>query len=176
MTKDEIIIVMLEKGIITEIAGDYHLTEKYKELLSEGSQRVIMPVIKKEKRALDYEKLLNPQTNGQDWPLDILEAKGRDRAVALVVACEVPAMAHGYRLKGLDKDAVNIIGNIIDDPNIDPRTFIEAVKLYYKYIERPKAFKNLVKEGEILNLYNEHIEGTLKANLVQSGNDDYQWQ
>lgn len=173
MTKDEIVDLLCDKGIVSEIAGSYHLTEKYKELLAYEGKRLVSPAVPKTPTELNYEELLNSKTNGQDWPIEIMEATGRTRAAALMNYCEVPSMSKtGYRLKGLSNEAVNIIGNIIDSPDIFPNTMLEAITLYYKYTELPKSFKNFVVEGDILDVYNDHIKGELKGTLVGSNNTD----
>jgi hypothetical protein len=173
MSKDEIIDDLIDKGIVAVIGDNYLITEKYKELLA-GTTKVIMPEIKKAK--LSYDELLNTKTNGNDWPVEILESQGRARGVALMDLCEIPTIASkGYRLRGLDKDAINIIGNIISSLEINPPTFIEAITMYYKHTEMPKSFKNLLIEGDVLDIYNEHIEGTLAPSLDISPNDTREW-
>lgn len=164
MTKDEIIEELCAKGIIADISGNYLITEKYKELLVIEEKNILIqaPNIQK----IDHDSILDVKTNGRDWPVEVLETKGRERAAALMDLCNIPMSAKkGYRLRGLTKEAVNIVGNIVDTIDIDPATFIDAIKLYYQYTDMPKAFKNLLLEGDILNLYEEHIEGKLIISL-----------
>ena len=177
MTKDEIIDSLCKKGIIAEIAGEYHITEKYKQLLVNEGKRVVSPTVPKTSTELNYEELLNTRTNGQDWPVEILESKGRSRTVALMDYCKIPSVSEKgkYRLKGVNEEAVNIIGNIIDSPDIDPNTMIEAITLYYQYTEMPKSFKKFVLEGDILDVYNEHIEGILKPGLIDNQDNERTW-
>ena len=164
MTKDEIIDDLCGKGIIAEIAGQFFITEKYKELLTLSEAQI--PLDMSHTSKLDHDEILNTKSNGTDWPIEVLESKGRERAAALMNSCEIPMSAgKGYRLRGLTKEAVNIIGNIVDNKDIDPNTFIDAIKMYYKYTDMPKAFKNLLLEGDVLNLYEEHIAGTLLGSL-----------
>ena len=87
--------------------------------------------------------------------------------------CNIPAVSEkgGYRLRGLSDQAVNIIGNIIDSTDISPATMIEAVSLYYKYTDHPKGVKNFVIEGDILDVYQEHITGELIHNLAGDKED-----
>ena len=176
MNKDEIINELSDKGIITKIGQEYIITEKYKELLS-GITKIVVPTIPQTPTKLRFSDLLNPDTNGSDWPSQIIEAKGRERAVALMDCCEIPATAgSGYRLRGLNKEAINILGNIIESSDIQPSTMIESIKLYYKYTDMPKGFKNYLIEGDILEVYNEHIEGKLLPDLKDTNpNDQKRW-
>jgi hypothetical protein len=177
MTADEILLELENKGIIVLISGEYLLTERYKELLLPSSPKLELPTPLK--KVNNYDALLNSSTNGSDWPMTILESKGRARAVAFMNACEIPVVAasKGYRLRGVDLETINILGNIIEDKNIDPNTFIDAVRLYYKYTECPKGIKNLVGDGDILDIYNEHIEGGLVKSLnVGPQENKWEWQ
>ena len=172
MTKDEIIKKLESKGIITIIAGEYILTEKYLELLAPSSIQLTPIDISKYKMGIDkYDELLNPETNGTDWPTNILETTGRTRAAALLDVCEVPfsSPCGEYRLRGLNLESINIIGNIVSSKEIDGATFVDAVKLYYKHTKKPKGFKNFIIDGDALDVYNEHIKGTLKSGLQGSG-------
>lgn len=168
MNKDEILDVLCDKGIITLIGAEYLLTEKYKELLTSPTLIDAPPL---EERRLDQDAILNGKTNGTDWPIEVIEATGRSRATAIMDICEIPTMASkGYRLRGLTNEAVNILGNIVATKDIDPSTFLDAIRIYYKYTEMPKSFKNFLLEGDVLEVYKEHIEGSLKQSLVSGPN------
>ena len=177
MTKDEIIDDLLKKGIVDKIGEAYFITEKYKELLSNTKLVVEIPEHQL-KPVKNYDHLLNATTNGKDWPIEILEAKGRNRAAALMNACEVPAVSPdgSYRLRGVSLEAVNVIGNIIESDHIDGATFIASTKLYYKRMEKPKGFKNFVLEGDALEVYNDFITGDLQKSLSTKPTDNQAWQ
>lgn len=167
MTKDEIIEVLCNKGIITLIGSEYLLTEKYKELLTSPNLVLEKPLV--ETKKLDSDSILDGRTNGSDWPIEIIESSGRTRATIIMDLCEVPNMAKkGYRLRGMTNEAINILGNIIAS-EVDPSTFLDAIRIYYKYTEMPKSFKNFLLEGDVVDIYQEHIEGTLKSSLVNNG-------
>lgn len=171
MNDKEILKELESLGIIANIAGEYFITEKYKELLAPRVVSDLPPV----KRKLNYDAILNSSTSGDEWPDGIGETVGRARAVLLMDACGVPALApKGYRLRGLDKEVVNIIGNIVKDPNIHPPTFITAIKLYYKHTDMPKGFKNLVGDGDVLDIYNEHIAGDFVKNITPKDTNNQQ--
>jgi hypothetical protein len=175
MTKDEILEDLLSKNIIIEIAGDYLITEKYKELLAKPLELEPQVV---EKQPLNYDSILNAKTNGSDWPVEILETAGRVRLTALMDLCDIPSTApKGYRLRGLNREAINILGNIIDTKTIDASTMIDAITLYYKYMECPKAFKTLAVDGDILDIYQEHIAGTFRASLnISPSENSNEWR
>ncbi|KKM22045.1 hypothetical protein LCGC14_1629360 [marine sediment metagenome] len=175
MTKDEILEQLESIGIIMHIENEYLLTEKYKEIMRNASTPVIRIPTKKDP-VLDYEELLNPETSGSDWVTEILDTAGRTRADALMNACKIPVKADkGYRLRGLDKQAINIIGNIVESNDISPLIFVEAIQLYYKYTEMPKGFKNLLLDGDALDIYNEHLEGKLLPGLKPKDNTTQKW-
>lgn len=176
MTKDEILIDLEHKGIILVIENNYMMTEKYKELLEVSIAKEPPKSIEVD---LDYDALLNTKTAGKNWPVEVIEGDGRTRYRAIMNVCEIPITApKGYRLRGSTKEAINIISNIVADPLVCPMTFMEAIKLYYAYTEMPKGFKSLVETGEVLDLYEEHIKGTLKPSLIAESSDknNQTWQ
>jgi hypothetical protein len=177
MTDAEILEKLRKLGIVDCIGGDWMITEKYKELLQKSFVQldpVALPT-----RDLNYKTLLNTSTNGSEWPFEIKDSTGFTRATAFCDLCNIPRFApKGYPLRGMTKESINILGNFIDDSDICPSTFIEAVTLYYKYSEMPKGIKNLFLEGTVLEIYKEHIEGDLKKSLTgehnQAGNSTWQ--
>ena len=163
VSKDEIIKQLIEVGIITCIDNQYILTEKYKDLLSiDASIKLSAPRVEV-KSTIDRNELLNPKTSGNEWPVEIAETTGRNRASAFMDICEIPATgpesAGSYRIRGLDNDAVNIIGNIVNNRNISPLDMIESIKQYYTNTLHPKAFKNYLKDGDVADVYEEFIAG-----------------
>lgn len=174
MSKDEILDELKLKGIIIEIAGSYMLTEKYKELLLPTSTPLVLPA--PIQKIDDYDSLLNQKTNGGDWPIEILESTGRERAAALMNACEVPNTppCGSYRLRGLNNESVNVIGNLISSKTIDGATFIAASILYYKNMQKPKSFKNYILDGDALDVYNDHVTGELEKSFKKVTDGDNQ--
>lgn len=177
MSKDEIIEDLISKGIVIEIAGSFMVTEKYKQLLLPSSTPLVLPA--PIQKIDDYDSLLNQKTNGGDWPIEILESTGRERAAALMNACEVPNTppCGSYRLRGLNNEAVNVIGNIISSKTVEGATFIAATILYYKNMEKPKGFKNYILEGDALDVYNDHVTGDLEKSFKKSTDGEaQQWK
>jgi hypothetical protein len=180
MNKDEILVDMISKGIVVSIGDSYILTEKYKELLLlEQSQKITLSTdISHTPKALNYDKLLNVGTSGNDWPESIRDVTGRSRCTAIMDMCQIPSMVHSatgpYRVRGITADAVNVISNIVDDVDIVPGVFISAIQVYYKNMERPKSFKNLVLSGEVLDIYQEHLSGTFLKSFQNPQQDSTQ--
>lgn len=176
MTKDEIINVLLNKSIINEIDGTYFLTEKYKEV--QNSSVNLTAVSSSPVKITNYDELLDASTNGNNWPVEILESVGRTRAVAFMDACKIPTISKkGYMLRGVDKQALNVLGNIVENRSIHPNTLIDAVKHYYTYVECPKGIKNFLVDGDILDVYNLHIEGKLISTLKNTNiENEGTWQ
>jgi len=176
MTKDEIIEELESRNIILNINDEYFLTEKYKELLSVESPITTIDAPPKD---LNIDILMDTNSNGENWPIQIEGSKGFDRATNFCDLCEIPRFAaKGYPLRGMNKDTINILGNIISDPSICSSTFIDSVKTYYKYSEMPKGIKNLILEGTIFEVYKEHIAGKLIGSLTgtSGGKDTKIWQ
>jgi len=179
MTQDEIIIKLKSLGIIAEIGDEYFLTEKYKEVFS----TVKLEPIKPSKLELDYDTLLNGKQGGSNWPVEILESKGRSRYNLFLDACDIPvncttSAGSTYRLRSSSKEAINILSNIIEDINICPNTLMQSVRLYYKHMGFPVSFKNYVIDGLILDIYSEHLDGTLTRSLTSGSEskDNQIWQ
>lgn len=162
MTKNEIIDLLIDKAIVVFIGEDYFLTEKYKEILL-NPEPVTEKVEVPKAPELDINALHDSSTAGVGWPSQILDQKGMQRASALMDACEIPAMAPNgaYRLRGLDKDAINIVSNFVDNEEISPTDFINAIKDYYACTELPKGFKKLLIEGDAYSIYVEYMHGDM---------------
>lgn len=165
ITKDEIIKQLVGLNIIFSVGDMYMLTERYKELLELENKPKIVPVeAVAAPVVVDRDKLLDATTNGSDWPVELLESKGRARAGVLMDLCEVPILAaKGYRLRGLNLEAINIIGNIMDSKEVDPNSMIESIKNYYEG-DMPKSFKNYLLDGDFYDVYLEYISGDYDAN------------
>jgi hypothetical protein len=175
MAADEILEHVESLGIIIKIGNSYMITEKYKELLTGSSAIKLEPV--KGDNQLNLAKLMDTATNGTEWPIQITGAQGHERATNFCDLCEVPRFAaKGYPLRGFDKDAINILGNIIVDVAIESSKFIESIKIYYKHSSMPKALKNLLKEGDVFEIYKAHLEGSLLKSVSgdDGGNKDNQ--
>lgn len=164
--KDEIIKELVAIDILFEVNGLYILTEKWKELLKNSS--TVIETIPEAEKKLDRDVLLDSSTNGTDWSSELLDSKGRTRAGLLMDLCEIPVKAEkGYRLRGLDNESVNIIGNIIESDHIIPATFIASVKKYYETEEMPKSFKNFLTQGTVIEVYEEYISGGYNPNSIE---------
>lgn len=163
MTKDEIFQVLLDKSIVVLIGDQYFLTEKYKEVLDNPVIIKKPEVIEEVKPAIDINALHDTSTAGFGWPSQIIDQTGVARASALMDACEIPSMAPNgaYRLRGLDKDAINLVSNFVDNDEISPTDFIQAIKNYYQNTELPKGFKKLLLEGDAYSIYVEYMQGDI---------------
>ena len=160
--KDEIVEDMLELGIIIELSGSYMLTEKYKELTA---AKVVIPQPKK----VDVNKdiILKVGDNVSEWSEDIIRSEGRARAESFMNACNIPAKApSGYRLRSLPVDCLRIIDNIVTDKDVSPGDMLASISSYYNGENKyPKAFKNLLLDGEVVDIYNEWISGDFNPNI-----------
>jgi len=179
MTKDEILKKLESLGLITVINSMYFITEKYKELLSKAATIPLKSEIPVNKQLLDYDEILNTDGSATSWPSDIEHTTGRTRAEAFMNAANIPEMGgiapRVYRLRGLPKECLTIIDNIINNKDVSPISMIKAIEIYYKYTEMPKSFKNLLLEGEVINLYHEYIKGTLIKNIKPKDNTSQKW-
>lgn len=157
MTKDEILVLLEDKGIILTIGEEFYLTEKYKDVLVDPK------LIDKTVKAIKTLEVVNEDVITA-YDESISKQKGRLRAAALMSFCKVPTWKEGpsgerYRVKSLDKDSITIINNVVENPDeFDPTAVIQVIKDYYSKTSTPRAFKNFVKD-DLFDLYQEHLNG-----------------
>ena len=169
--KDEIIVELLDVGIIIELSGMYMLTEKYKEVLK---AKVTIP--QPGKVDVNKDIILKVGDNITEWSEDIIQSEGRARAESFMNACDIPIKApSGYRLRSLPMDCLRIIDNIVNDKDVSPGDMIASIASYYNSNNQyPKTFKNLLLDGEVVDIYNEWISGNFNPN-INSTNDKTGW-
>jgi len=173
MTQDEILVELESKGIIVNIAGNYLMTEKYKELLQGKLPAPVAP------KKTQFDDLLSRSAQMSHWPFAVLESAGRLKMIAFMNACSIPTRAEkGYFLRGVTSEAIDVLGNIIMDTTIDPDTMIEAITVYYKYVEMPKSFSKFLVEGLAHEVYQENLNGKFKSKMIggDSNKDNQTWQ
>ena len=168
MTKDEVLEQLEDLFIITRIGEDYFITEQYKTL----DEKIDFIDSKTKKELGTYKKILATVDENSKWAETIQKSKGRYKVIAFMDACEVPGTAgpSKYRLRGFGNDVIDAVNKIIADKNINPVLFIEAIKRYYKIMEMPKGFKNLILEGDALEVYEEFIDLKLDKNSIDPAN------
>lgn len=175
MNANEVLKKLIDLNIIYEIAEDnYLLTEKYKE---QKSSSIPIKVNKSSSLNLIRDEIIvdrnNP--NNLDWTNEIIQSKGRTRAIAVRTLCNVPRISKkGYRLHTLTQDAIFSINNIVNNANINPAIFISAVRLYYLYTEYPRNFSNFILH-ESLDIYEEHLKGIYLPTLNTKSDSNQQW-
>ena len=161
-TKDEIVIDMVDVGIIAQFGTNYMLTEKYKELLTNK-----VKLAKEEPANINKEVLMEVGDNKGSWAEDISQTEGRVQAENFMNACEIPVRApKGYRLRSLPYDCLRMISNIIQSDDIIPGDMIAAIKTYYNSNnDHVKTFKNLLLEGDVVDIYKEWVTGSFDPNI-----------
>jgi hypothetical protein len=174
MTKNEILLELEEKGIIILIGDEYHLTEKYKDLLlSEIKIKSLKdsdaPVENKNNITLKKEKEVD---KASFYPSDVLKQTGRARAVAFMEFCKIPIYPpkgdKKYRLRSLTKNSIQIITNIVENPDeFDPQAMVNVIKSYYSNIDMPKSFKNFAEE-DLMEMYLEYLTGNALTSIDNS--------
>lgn len=174
---EEIIKELLEKGIIVQIGGKYIITEKYQELLAQSKATPALVAVPKKSfkevaSSIDVDLLMEGYS-GDNWSSEIHEVRGRSRVTAFLDECEVPVYSKdkSYRLRGITKDVIATVDNIVDSPDIHPGTMIKAIKNYYKTIEFPRSVAKLFSEGEFFDLYTEYLNGDFITS-TKGGTDD----
>jgi len=164
--KDEIIQDLINVGIIAEFSGSYMLTEKYKEVLTNKVK------LQEPEKLEDVNKslLMEVGDNLKTWAEDIIQTEGRIRAENFMNACNIPTKAPGgYRLRGLPLDCLRLIDNIVTSDSIIPADMIGCINSYYNDDnEHPKTFKNLLLDGDVIDIYKEWISGSFDPNINSS--------
>lgn len=151
MTKDEVLEQLEDLFIVTRIGDAYFITEKYKTMFSEDKEETVVSPIKK-------------KVEKSDWDIRVASSEGRSRAIAIMDLCDIPIYSlDKYRLRVLNKETIKAISKITRDKNVKPIIFIESIKRYYKHSKMPKNFKNLILDGDALDIYNEYIDDSVEA-------------
>jgi len=152
MTQDEILVKLEEVGIILKISGEYYLTEKYKSKIPSTADR--QQEISKYKKALE----VSSTWSRDDYPNTIKFSSGKSLARAFMDACSIPTYSMGrrYRLRSVNAESMKTLTKIIDNPEINGKTLIDAVSHYYASVESPKGFSKFVSE-DILDIYDEFM-------------------
>jgi hypothetical protein len=176
MNEREILEELAKLGIITSIAGQFFITEKYKELLA-GTNVIqdVVPEPKKSKTIDNYE-LLNTEGSETAWPADVAQTAGRVRADHFMTFCKIPVTAPdgSYRLRSLPLNCLSIIDNIVAQKDINPLVMSTSIAMYYEHTKYPKTFKNLLLEGEVINIYNEYVSGEFQKSMLPPDNNNQQ--
>lgn len=170
MSKDEILEKLIKDGIIVHIFDEYELTDKLIRLqtsaemnnksLALGSFKPTKTVSKSEKKDTYVEAIQKEKASEvSEWPASIAMSKNRVMFKALIEAANIPQYSSDgqYRLWGSTIGSIDILQDIVRDPKIKPGVFIAALSDYYEYTERPRALKNLLVSGEILDIYEEQL-------------------
>ncbi len=157
MTKDEVLEQLEELFIITRIDRNYYITERYKTLGQKEPEETVSPLKKPPEKS--------------DWDERVTSSEGRFRAVAVMDLCDIPIYSlDKYRLRVLNKDTIKIISKITRDKTVKPKIFIASIKRYYKNSKMPKNFKNLILDGDALDIYNEYIDDEIEVNSLDPAN------
>ena len=165
MTHTEVLDELERLFIITRIGSEYFISQDIIERASRHDTEI--PIAEKIPKT-EYEEILDKPEDPTRWPYQIKETKGRARVEAFMNLAKVPhRVKNGYRVRGLDKDCIIAIDRLVErNPNMRVDILFSEVEFYYKSTEYPKAFKNFVKEGDMLDIYNEAIE-RLKENKTR---------
>lgn len=180
MTGNETLEKLELLGIIALIGSEYFITEKYKDIEAGIKLTPVSELPKTDRTSLlDADTIMNTETTEDEWSVDIKQTAGRTRAEHFMNECGIPDIGgiapRTYRLRGLPKECIGIIDNIVKSTDVSPKSMTDAIKMYYKYTEMPKAFKNLLLDGEVLSLYHEYISGTLSKNIKPKDNNSQKW-
>ena len=159
MTSEEILEELESLFIITKIGDSYFMTDKYKDFdvqTTENSEELEEPI-----------SILKVAPIISDWDKNVTSSEGRTKAVAIMDLCSIPTYSlDKYRLRVLNKEAIQIATKITRNKNIRANIFVEAIKQYYKMSKSPKNFKNLLIDGDALDIYEEFIDRRTNADKL----------
>lgn len=163
MTGEEVLKELERLFIITKVGEDYFITTKYQSL----DEKIHFLESVSDKSGMDYDVILNAEAEKSEWPETVIRSEGRSRVIAVMDACQVPAISKKkYRLRGFCKDTITQVGKIVRNPDVKPIIFIEAVRRYYLNTEMPKSFKKLIIEGDAIDIYNEFEHLSKRGDIV----------
>jgi hypothetical protein len=165
MTAQEVLIKLINLGIVHNIGDVYSITSKVTDAMDEidEASTIAIPVI---------------NTGGELYPQPIREASSSKKAQAVLNYCEVPGMilrsGSKFMVRSDDKQTRAAVLRLIKDQTYDPTIILKVIKDYYAYMEYPKAFKRILLEGDLDSLYKYYKEGNSLSSTEKPTNE--QWQ
>lgn len=166
MTQKELLVTLLDHGIIHRVGDVWFITDTYKELI-EKSEEVEQNVLEIADLSFDY---------ASNYPDEVRLVKPDLRVTAILDYCEVPVMKNTngkeYMVRSNDKATRTAIDKVISNKNIDATVLLESIRDYYSNSDFPKSFKNYVKDGDLMTMYKYKEDGNT---IGKSEEDDTTW-
>ena len=139
MTLQNLINLLINKGVVHKIGEDYLLTSHFEssvESLPEGTQKLVI-------------KNVEVEVNLQLYPEEIRKSSKVARMTALMNYCKLPTQyttkdGYRYMIRTSTKAGLAKLDKIINDENFKPYLVIETIVRYYKTMTSPKGFSNFI--------------------------------
>lgn len=151
MKADEILVKLINLGVIHKAGNEYFLTTILNDL--EATQ--------------ELEDNLTIETNEINlshlYPREIREASSNKKVDAVLDYCKVPLIVQrentSFMVRSSDNTSKNILLKYLKDSNIIPSVLLTCIKDYYAFMMYPKSFKKFVTEGDLYSLYKYYENG-----------------
>lgn len=152
MSAEEILILMINKGLIHVIGDEYFPTSVTDDLLLKNPEINVLSIEKPLK--VDISNL---------YPEEIRLAAPSNKVEALMDYCNVPVTVSngkgGFYTVRSDSDFIaKRVNSILSNPDINPVLLLKVIKDYYEKIDFPKSFKRFV-DDELMVLYRSYEKG-----------------
>tara|TARA_R110000744_G_scaffold348607_1_gene454193 strand:+ start:2462 stop:2965 length:504 start_codon:yes stop_codon:yes gene_type:complete len=152
MTGKEIIIHLINRGVILKVGEEYHPTSIVDELNANLLNISELEIDEPEK--VEFSLL---------YPDAIREAGEKSRLKAVFDYCKVPEFIKkngtNYMVRSLNNSTEVAFTDIMHDQKVSPKILLACIKDYYSIMEYPKSFKNFVGHGDLMALYSAYVKG-----------------
>ena len=141
MTLQNLIKLLINKGVVHKIGEDYLLTSHFESSVDSLPETTHKLVIK------DVEVEVNLQL----YPEEIRKSSKVARMTALMNYCKIPTQyttkdGYRYMLRTSTKAGLAKLDKIMNDENFKPKLVLETIIRYYKIMSSPKGFSNFITQ------------------------------
>jgi hypothetical protein len=151
MTGQEILVYLINKGIIHTVGDSYFPTSKVQELMSNLDKVSTLDI--SVPKVIEVSKL---------YPESIRNVGDDKKLTALQNYCDVPVSIDtgrsNYLVRSSDFATRTTVLKILSNPDFSPAIVLQVIKDYYSGISTPKSFKNFIKD-DFEAIYLEYLDG-----------------
>ena len=164
MKLNDIVVILINKGVIHKVGEEYFLTSTVNKVLSDINIHDNFTIDERIKPSLH--KL---------YPSSIREVSEEKKIKALLAYCKVPEVFNkngsSYILHSVDMKSKKIIMGILYDSRYEPEKVLRVVSDYYQNTEYPKTVKTFFSDRDFETLYEMAKEGKNLKSIVKPDND-----
>ena len=164
MTSKEILVELINLGVVHVIGEEYFVTHRVNEIF-EKTDDASSITLKEHQDPRDFS--LYPET--------IRCASIENKVKTILDYCEVPEIVtrgnSKFMVRSFDGLTKTSVLKIMKNTKYVPAILLKAIKDYYAYMEFPKAFKRFVSDGDIFSMYTFYENGNSLDNPEKPNNE-----